>query len=496
MDIDNLYQDTEAYRDSISTIDDKGKRVWVYPKKPKGRFYNARSILSVLFLILLFGMPFIKFNGEPIMMFNVLERRFIVWGILFTQQDFYLFALALLTFMVFIVLFTVVFGRLFCGWVCPQTVFMEMIFRRIEYWIEGDGNEQRKLANGPWTGAKIMKRVTKHVIFFAIAVLIANTFLSYIIGVDAVEKIIMQPIEMHRGGFIAMLIFSFVFYFVFAYMREQVCLVVCPYGRLQGVLLDRDSIVVAYDQVRGEPRGKIRKHANPMENIDSQIKLGDCIDCKLCVHVCPTAIDIRNGTQLECVNCTACIDVCDEVMDKVGRPRGLIRYDSYNGIKEGKRKIFTPRAYAYLAIWVVLFSTLSFLLANRSGIKSIILRAPGMLYQKVDEHHISNLYSFQITNKTQEDIPDVHFKLIPETAKLRLIGQMGNLSREKMIEGAFFIDMEKDKLEGRKNTVVIEIYSGNKRIDRVSTNFLGPLIFDHHKQEEEGDKDKKEEEHH
>ena len=284
-------------------------------------------------MIILFGMPWVRVNGDPLMLFNILELRFIVFGIHFTPQDFHLFVIAMITFIVFIALFTAVFGRLFCGWVCPQTIFMEMVYRKIEYWIEGDANAQRRLNKAPWTTEKIRKKVLKQAIFFGIAVLVANTFLAYIIGTDEVIRIATEPISKNRNGFIAMLIFSGVFYFVFAWLREQVCIAICPYGRMQGVLLDKSSITVAYDWVRGEPRTKIKKGQSP-------VGAGDCIDCNLCVKVCPTGIDIRNGTQLECVNCTACIDACDEVMEKVGRPKQLIRYDSLNGIESGKKRIF------------------------------------------------------------------------------------------------------------------------------------------------------------
>ena len=312
------WEDNETYRDSLATVDKDGKRIWIYPKKPKGRFYNYRKWVSYLLLIVLFGLPWIKVNGQPLVLFNVLQGKFILFGIYFAPQDFHLFVIAMIIFMVFIILFTVIFGRLFCGWVCPQTIFMEMVYRRIEYWIEGDYTAQKKLDNAPWTADKILKKSGKHLLFFSIAVLIANTFLAYIIGIDEVLKIISEPIGMHLSGFIAMLIFSAVFYLVFAKLREQVCTTICPYGRLQGVLLDKSSLAVYYDWERGEPRGKIRKNQMP------ETTTGDCIDCGLCVKVCPTGIDIRDGIQLECVNCTACMDACDEVMEKINRPLGLV----------------------------------------------------------------------------------------------------------------------------------------------------------------------------
>ncbi len=482
--IDTIY-DTEEFRDKISTVDEKGKRVWVYPKKPKGRFTNYRTWLSGLLLAFLFGMPFITYQGEPLLLFNVIERKFILFGILFTPQDFHLLGLAMLTLIVFIVLFTVVFGRLFCGWVCPQTIFMEMVFRKIEYWIEGDAGAQRKLAAAPWNREKILKKTAKLGIFFLIAVLISNTFLAYIIGVDEVFKIATEPISQHLGGFSAMMLFSGAFFFVFAYMREQVCIAICPYGRLQGVLLDPNSIVIAYDFIRGEPRGKIRKEKQPEQanapkndliagSAAATKPLGDCVDCKLCVHVCPTGIDIRNGTQLECVNCTACIDACDEVMDKVGRPRGLIRYDSHNGIVEKRRKIFTPRVIAYSFFLALLLGLNIAFLGGRAEVEVIILRTPGLLFQKVDEQRVSNLYNYEVINKTGKDLP-VEFRLLNTGGEIKLVGQPPVAKAGEVAKGTMFIIMEKDKLKGRKNDMHLEIISAGKQVDEVKTNFFGPV---------------------
>lgn len=479
---EEIYQDSEAFRDSISTVDKEGKRVWLYPKKPKGRFYNARTIVSIVFLLFFLITPFIKVNGEPILLFNILERKFIIFGLLFMPQDFHLFVLAMLTFVIFIVLFTVIYGRLFCGWVCPQTVFMEMFFRKIEYWIEGDANEQRKLDRAEWTPDKIRKKVLKHTIFFVIAVVVSNYFLAYIISMDNVLKIIREPLSQHIVGFVMMIVFSFIFYGVFARMREQVCTTICPYGRLQGVLLVPDTIVVAYDNVRGEPRGKLKK-TNPLEQIQAAVaappqsvkKQGDCVDCKLCIHVCPTGIDIRNGTQLECTNCTACIDACDEVMDKVGKPRGLIRYDSLNGIKKGERHIFNTRVKAYSVVLAVLLLVDVLLLTSRTDVEATILRSPGQMYQETDPQHISNLYTYQLINKTQQDLP-LQLKIKDDAGEIKYIGAPPpSVSSGKMSEGAFFIIMDKSKLQGVKTELYIEVYSNGELKDKVKTSFVGPM---------------------
>lgn len=515
--LNSVIEDTEEYRDHISTVDQQGKRIWLYPKQPSGRFYRWRTWVSFAFLVIFLVMPFIKVGGEQFLLFNVLERKFVLFGLLFTPQDFHLFVLAMLTFIVFIILFTVIYGRLFCGWVCPQTVFMEMFFRKIEYWIEGDGNEQRRLDKAPWTPEKIRKKALKHAIFFVIAVVVSNYFLAYIIGMDKVLNIVREPLSQNVGGFAAMLIFSGLFYGVFTRLREQVCTTICPYGRLQGVLLVKESIVVAYDHVRGEPRGKLKKTAegarpaadsalpveyrDPMQQIQAAVgtpspstfnpppstpKLGDCIDCKLCVAVCPTGIDIRNGTQLECTNCTACIDACDAVMDKISRPRGLIRYDSMEGIELGRRKIFTTRVYAYSAVLLALLVLNVFLISRRGIIESIILRSPGQLYQQKDESHLTNLYTYVLINKSAKDLP---VQLQPTTpgAVIQIIGNAPvSIAKGGKIEGAFFLEMPADKLNGRKTPVKIEIISDGKKIDEVETNFMGPTGSSH-KMEKEHD---------
>ncbi len=479
---EEIYQDTETFRDTISTVDKEGKRIWLYPKKPKGRFYNARTVVSIAFLLLFLITPFIKVNGEPIMLFNILERKFIIFGLLFMPQDFHLFVLAMLTFIVFIALFTVVYGRLFCGWVCPQTVFMEMFFRKIEYWIEGDANEQRKLDKADWSPTKLRKKILKHTIFFLIAVVVSNYFLAYIIGMDNVVNVIKEPLSQHVVGFATMVVFSLLFYGVFARLREQVCTTICPYGRLQGVLLVPDTIVVAYDNVRGEPRGKLKK-PNPLEQIQAAIveppqgvkKQGDCVDCKLCIQVCPTGIDIRNGTQLECTNCTACIDACDEVMDKIGKPRGLIRYDSLNGIKRGERHLYTTRVKAYSVVLAVLLLVDILLISSRTDIEATILRSPGQMYQEVDNKHISNLYTYQIINKTQKEVP-VQIKVKDDVGVIKFVGSAPpSVLTGKMDEGAFFIIMEKSKLNGMKTVLYVEVYSNGQLKDKVKTSFVGPM---------------------
>jgi cytochrome c oxidase accessory protein FixG len=468
MDVQTINE--QSYRDTISLVNKGGNRNWVYPKKPKGPLYTSRTWFSILLLVFLFGAPFLSYNGHPLFLLNIIERKFIIWGIPFWPQDLPLFALLMLTFVVFIIVFTVVFGRVFCGWACPQTIFMEMLFRKIEYWIEGDFKAQQKLDQQPWNTEKTVKKTAKHVIFFTNAVLIANTFLSYLIGVKEVQKLIVEGPIVHWGKFVALIIFSTIFYFVFAKLREIACIVVCPYGRLQGLMLDKNTIVVAYDFIRGEPRGFRKK------GVEKQ--LGDCVDCHRCVQVCPTGIDIRNGTQLECINCTACIDECDDVMTKIHKPKGLIRYASQAEIVNGFAQSITPRSIAYSSILLVLVTILSYLLITRKPIEATILRTPGMLFQQQDETHISNMYNFEVINKTFDE-QQIEVKVIsPSMATLKMVDRDKPsfvLGEDGLVKGSFFITIPQSEIESNNIKAELAIFQNGKLSTTLETNFVGPV---------------------
>ncbi|MEM7108607.1 MAG: cytochrome c oxidase accessory protein CcoG [Bacteroidota bacterium] len=469
--MDNLYDFDDQFRDSISTVDESGRRVWVYPKKPKGKMHNPRIGVTVFLLTILFVGPFLTIGGRPFLLLNFFERKFVILGQPFWPQDFFLLAVTLITFFVFIILFTVVFGRLWCGWACPQTLFMEMVFRKIEYWIEGDANKQRRLNNGPWNADKIRKKGLKFTIFLAISLLISHTVMAYLIGIDQAAQVVSKPPTENLSGFMGLMAFTGIFFWVFAYFREQACIAVCPYGRLQGVLLDKKSIAVMYDWLRGEPRGKIKKKAA------LELK-GDCIDCNLCVHVCPTGIDIRNGTQLECVNCTACIDACDDVMEKIKKPKGLIRYSSHAAIEEGRQKLFNPRVAAYSVVLLALISFLSFSLATRSDIETTILKVPGQLYQKTEAGDITNLYNIQFVNKTYDDMT-LEVRIENEaTAKISKVGG-GDVKVQSngLAEGVYFIEMPVEKINAPKIDLKIGVYHNGQLVETVKTKFLGPVSF-------------------
>ncbi|MFK8265761.1 cytochrome c oxidase accessory protein CcoG [Capnocytophaga cynodegmi] len=470
-------QGKDVFRDSIGTIDEEGKRAWVYPKKPSGRYYSYRKYVSYVLLLILFASPFIKINGNQFLLFNVLDRKFNIFGLPFWPQDFYLFVISMIIGIVFLSLFTVVFGRIFCGWICPQTIFMEMVFRRIEYWIDGDRGAQMRLNKQPWNAEKIRKRVLKWTIFFLISFLVANVFLAYLIGSDILLTYIIEGPINHLSTFVALFIFTCVFYFIFAWFREQVCIIACPYGRLQGVLLDNRSIIVAYDYVRGEGekgRKKFRKNENRQE-----LGHGDCIDCSQCVHVCPTGIDIRNGTQLECVNCTACIDACDDVMDKTGFQRGLIRFASEENIAKKAPFKFDLRMKGYTAVLTILVGILIGMLFVRTDVQANVLRVPGQLYNHEEGGIISNIYTYKIINKTTRDFNNVTIKVAGKSnAEVVLVGKTSIfVPKQGMAEGTLFIKFEESSLEEEKTKLILDVYSEGNKIETEKTIFLGPRVF-------------------
>jgi cytochrome c oxidase accessory protein FixG len=466
----DIYSHDDEFRDSIATVDEKGKRIWVYPKKPSGFYHRRRVAVTIVLLSILFAGPFIRIGGQPLLLLNVFERRFVIFGQVFWPQDFVLLALLLIIFFVFVILFTVVFGRIWCGWMCPQTLFMEMVFRKIEYWIEGDAHAQRRLNKQPWTPKKLGKKALKQLIFALISILIAHTAMAYLIGTGQVFEIIGQSPAENPAGFAGIVGFSLVFYSVFAYFREQACVAICPYGRLQGVLLGKESIVVAYDWLRGEPRGKLSKAAGP-----AAVK-GDCVDCKLCVHVCPTGIDIRNGTQLECVNCTACIDACDEVMLKIHKPKGLIRFASFNSIQNGIQKLISPRVIGYAVILVALLGILGFSLLTRTAVETTVLKVPGTLYQLNGAGGVTNLYNIEFVNKTFDSFP-IELKVI-EPAYATLVRPDNKpivLAGESMLKIICFIVLPADKIQQSRTVITVAVYKDGRQIETLKVKFIGPI---------------------
>jgi len=456
-----------SYRDKISTVGTDGKRVYIFPKKPKGKFTTWRYIVGLFLMTFLIASPLIRINGEPLMMLNFLERKFVILGAVFWPQDTFLMMLMMISFLVFILLFTATVGRIFCGWLCPQTIFLELIFRRIEFWIDGDGNKQKKLNQQPWNGEKIAKRLLKWTIFYIVSFTLINIMLWYFMSFDKWNSYA-HNLSDHYAGLGLIFIFTTVFFGIYTWFREQICLIACPYGRMQGVLIDPTTIVISYDYLRGEPRGHLRKNENREE-----VNKGDCIDCHACVDVCPTGIDIRNGTQLECVNCTACIDACDHVMDRIGKPHGLIRYASENEIKEGKKQKISFRTIAYSILLLGILSFFTYTFITREPVEAVILHTPGILYQEQPNDSIRNLYNIKAINKTHKPT-EVSLKLIGIKGSISIMGGDIHIEGEKLEESIVFITLSKHDIHAKKTKIDVGIISNGRMIDKTTITFIAP----------------------
>ncbi len=457
----------QSYRDRVSTVTNTGKRNWVYAFKPSGKWYNYRKYIAYSYLALFFIIPFIKVNGMPFMLINLPEGKFILFTKIFWPQDFFIFAIAMITFIVFVVLFTVVFGRLFCGWVCPQTVFMEFVFRPIEWLVEGSPIKQRKLEEKGFTAERTFKLIVKHLLFLILSFLIAHTFLSYILGVDEVIKIVKEPLSEHLVLLTGLIVFTLLFYSVYAFVRELVCTTICPYGRLQGVMFDKDTMQISYDYKRGEPRGKYKKNEVRTE--------GDCINCMKCVHVCPTGIDIRNGLQMECVGCAACIDECNDVMETLNMEKGLIRFASENEITTGNKFHFNNRMKAYSILLFILMIFMGILIGTRKTVDTYISRARGQLFQEIGTDTIGNIYDAKIINKTREEIP-LTLRLEDYPGEVTVVGN-GKilLKKETVNELTFFVKIPRSSIPKRNTNIRIGVYRGDEKIQVVKSKFLGPF---------------------
>ena len=462
----------EDFRDHLSTAEKNGKRKWVYPKKVNGPWFKRRTWFSWFLLAVMFVGPFIKIHGNPLLMINIVERKFSILGQMFWPQDTIIFAVAMLVFLTGIIVFTTAFGRLWCGWACPQTVLMEMVFRKIEYLIEGDARDQKALKAAPWNRSKFIKKTFKHAVFAVLSFAISNWLLAYIIGYEQLLKIVTDDPRNHVTGLAFMIAFTVVFYLLFARFREQACTFICPYGRLQSAILDENTMVVAYDHKRGEMRAPFNRRIS----FDARRAegLGDCVSCRECVSVCPTGIDIRNGTQMECINCTACIDACDRVMSRIGRPSGLIRYASLNSIERGEKFRFTARMGWYAMVLTAVVSLFLVLLFTRSALDSTILRAPGALFQELPDNKISNLYTIKTINKSSSDL-DLELRLENFHGEVKLMGgRRLSVPKENIAQTSILITTDRKVLRSPKTPIRIAVYGNGKRMETINTVFLGP----------------------
>ncbi len=414
-----------------SSLRQDGKRNFVHPADVKGRFVYARYVVFAILIGFWAALPWIPINGHPALFLDVEHRRFYMFGGTFNAQDawllFFLFSGVGLT----IILVTAVVGRVWCGWACPQTVFLEGMFRRIERLVEGPRNVRLRRNAGPWTVDKVWRKAVKHLLFVVAALFVSHVFLSFFVSMPSLLEMVRRPPSEHPTAFAWMAGVSFLLYGNFAWFREQLCMIICPYGRLQSVLTDKDSLVVGYDAGRGEPRGKAKDPDT-----------GDCVDCKRCVVVCPTGIDIRNGLQLDCIGCTACIDACDEVMDKLERPRGLVRYDSLHGLEGKKTRVLRPRLALYgllAAAWGV---GAFFAFGSHTSFEANLVRLRGAPYHLIEEDTVArNLFTLHLVNKGSEEAT---FTIEPVEAE----GTRFRIGHEEVTLGS---------LEGREIPVYVDV---------------------------------------
>jgi cytochrome c oxidase accessory protein FixG len=370
-----------------SSLRPDGTRNVVHPADVTGRFARARRVVFLVLIAIYFGLPWIPVGGHPAVFLDLATRHFYLFGMTFNAQDVWLMTFLLLGGTFSLVYVTTLAGRVWCGWACPQTVFLEGIYRRLERWIEGPREQRMRRIAAPWNVDKVVRRVVLHGAYVGVSFVLAHVFLSYFVSLPALFAMVQRDPGAHPEAFGVAAFLTGVLYFDFAWFREQFCVVLCPYGRLQSVLLDPGSLVIGYDQARGEPRGKVKDPAR-----------GACIDCNRCVVVCPTGIDIRNGLQLDCIGCTACIDACDEIMDKVGQPRGLVRYDSLRGLAGEKTKLLRPRVLAYTAVLLVGAAVALFAFRSRSELEANLLRLRGAPFV-IDGERIRNSYELHLVNK-------------------------------------------------------------------------------------------------
>ncbi|MEI7830330.1 MAG: cytochrome c oxidase accessory protein CcoG [Prolixibacteraceae bacterium] len=450
----------QDFRDRPINIDASGQRKRINAKQPNGKWYTRRNVVGYALILFLVIAPLLKIHGHPFMMLDILNRKFYIFGLMVFAEDTYILALVMAVAVVSIVLFTVVFGRLFCGWACPQTLFLELVYRKIEFLFDGNGRKGKKKKDE--SNPSLIRTLAKHTVYILISIFFTNVFLLWFIGPEQLLKIITEPVSDHLAGFLIMMALSVFYYWVYSYFREQICTLFCPYGRMQGVLLDNNSISVIYDYKRGEPRNSKVSEG------------GDCINCLQCISVCPTGIDIRNGSQLECIHCAACIDECNLVMKKINKPYNLIRYDSVTGVEIGKRSLLNTRSIAYTGVLVLLMVILAFTVGRRTTIDVTLWRAQGTLYQQLDSETYSNIYQVMFLNKGNEPL-ELTLRLLDfPNGELSIADNKVVLPPNGKMKEAMIIKLKKSNLTGRETVCKIGLFSGDQLKETVTTNFLGP----------------------
>jgi cytochrome c oxidase accessory protein FixG len=451
----------------LSTLHEDGTRRWMYPRVSHGRFLRARRTLAYALIAVFTLLPYIPINGKPAILLNIPAREFTFFGFTFLPTDTLLLALFMVMLIISIFLVTALFGRVWCGWMCPQTVYTEFVYRPLERLFDGPPGPRHT----PGKKTSGLRTVLKYALYTVISIYLAHAFLAYFVGVeDLAQWVRRSPIE-HPTSFLVMLLTTGLMMFDFSFFREQTCIVACPYGRFQSVMLDRDSLIVSYDVRRGEPRGKGRRPSG------AESQLGDCIDCGSCVDTCPTGIDIRDGLQLECIACTQCIDACDGVMDRLSRPRGLIRFSSQTRMAGTPSRLLRPRVIVYPSIIALLLIAFGSVLASKQSADVTLLRGLGLPYTELKPGEITNQIRVKIKNRSGRDAA---YKIelsqgVP--AQLNAAENPIAVAAGQSRTEAVFIMLPRGEFKTGRRDITLRISDGAEFHKEVDYRLLGPQDF-------------------
>jgi len=461
----------------ISTPMEGGGREWLYPEVSRGRYWWARLVLGWALIALFTALPVVEFGGEPAVLLDVVHGRFVVFGAVFHATDTVYLMLLLFSAFLGIALLTALLGRVWCGWGCPQTVYLEFVYRPIERLLEGSANQRKRRDEGDWSFETFWRKVVKQALYLIVSLALAHTFLAYFVSWDRLLVWMTGPPTEHWGVFVAMACTTGLILFDFGYFREQMCTKVCPYARLQSVLMDRDSMIVSYDPNRGEPRGRRTREQRERERAGVELELGDCIDCGACVRTCPTGIDIREGLQMECVSCTQCIDACDDIMEKIGKPKGLIRYTSETSLEGEETALARPRLLVYAALFALSVGTLGFMLSSAEPVEMDVRPAKGGTHRELGgaEDRVANRVDFKIRNNRAGTRTFSIHPVEPGAVEMKWIGE-SNLELEGggLGRSSAWVTIPSSALESGGAEIVFEARSGGEVRSTASMSFRGP----------------------
>jgi cytochrome c oxidase accessory protein FixG len=447
----------------LPTLNEDGTRRWLRPRLSRGSFFQRRRVLAYVLMLVFLLVPYIRIGGRPLLLLDLPRREFTFFGTTFGATETLLFMLLFGSIFLAIFLLTALLGRVWCGWACPQTVYMEFLFRPIEYWLEG--GPRGTSANDARPGLK-PRRLIKLGIYLVLAMFLAHTFLAYFVGIDTLIEWVQVPPAQNLSGFLVMLFTTGLIFTDFAWFREQTCLVACPYGRIQSVLLDRRSLIVGYDRRRGEPRHKGAKQRGPTD--------GDCIDCGMCVQTCPTGIDIRDGLQMECIHCTQCADACDAVMAKIGRPKGLIRYTSRDEIEGLPRRLLRWRVVLYPALLLTLLGAFAFTLGQRTDAEVTVLRGLGAPYTQDAEGRFVDQARVRIHNRASDDR---RFQIsLVDAEGVQMIAPQNPMPvpGRRMVTTTLFLVAAREAIPHGERVVMLRVAEGERFSVDVPYRMVGP----------------------